>query len=206
MRERPILFSSPMVRALLAGTKTQTRRVMKLQPDATWARDEDTGLHYALKMPASANGLPWWNIGGIGGGKECPYGQPGDRLWVRETWNYDPPDEVFGKNPDRVIFRADYQHPDTLNADEYPTWKPSIFMPRWASRILLEITGVRVKRLQDISIGDCCAEGAPIADNEPHQTHAVHTWYQKLWESINGHGSWAANPWVWVVEFKVVKQ
>lgn len=197
-------MSAPMVRAILEGRKTQTRRVMKLQPDATWARDEDTGLHYALKMPASAKGLPWWNIGGLSGGKECPYGKIGDRLWVRET---------HLPKASGTIYRADFSEFEAAGfGGMYGGWKPSIFCKREHSRITLEIIDVRAERLQDISEGDAIAEGIEvdgcghaIRENDPVAWGGAKSAYAELWESINGAGSFDANPWVWVIEFKRVK-
>lgn len=212
MKERPILFSAQMVRALLAGTKTQTRRIVKPQPD-----DDAIITVGEIGTSRGAAYVRYPNEGGICSRLPCPYGQPGDRLWVREAcqgWTFD----ISGENVVRYPADGSFSQIETSinGADRWielynyrrkrGAIVSSIHMPRWASRILLEIAGVRVERLQDISIGDCCAEGAPIADNEPHQTHAVHTWYQELWESINGHGSWDANPFVWVIEFKVVKR
>jgi hypothetical protein len=130
--------------------------------------------------------------------RPCPYGQPGDRLWVRET---------FGYNPDHpgilahCCYRADPGH-----EHDGITWKPSIHMPRRASRILLEITGVRVERLQDIGTEDIEAEGVTTSDEAimEHGCRARVIDFAKLWEGINGGGSWDANPWVWVVEFRRV--
>ena len=163
MTERPILFSAPMVRAILDRTKTQTRRVVKLKPDYM-----ETFLRLPNKVAC------------------CPYGQPGGRLWVRETF-----EDCESALHSCVLYRADGGTPGTK-------WTPSIHMPRWASRITLEITGVRVERLQDISEEDAISEGTPFPCGG---------WvggYQKLWESIHGPGSWDLNPWVWVVEFKRV--
>jgi hypothetical protein len=151
MKERPILFSAPMVRAILDGRKTQTRRVIKEK----LMRGE--GAHV----------------------NNCQYGKPGDRLWVRETFCYH--DYLA-----RYLYKAD--------GVTGVKWKPSIFMPRIASRIMLEITGIRVERLQDISEEDAIAEGWPKSSD----------WYRSLWESINGQGSWVLNPWVWVIEFMVL--
>lgn len=217
MKERPILFSAPMVQALLAGTKTQTRRLLKPQPVS----------------------LPDFNRGGlsicIGGSKyqgfspsippiRCPYGQPGDRLWVREKWSADPPiDDSWastewngcGRKVREIPER--FHHPRFCNyaADwlhEPIRWTPSIHMPRWASRILLGITAVRVERLQDISEADATTEGIGRYDNgtfgldDPGACMGLTASiaYMRLWESINGPGSWAANPWVWCIEFKRV--
>lgn len=183
MKERPILFSAPMVQSLLAGTKTQTRRTVKriIKTEIGDCIKDVDGLPSRLDI-APQN----WEV--------CPYGKPGDRLWVRET---------HLPKASGTIYRADFSEFEAAGlGGMYGGWKPSIFCRREHSRILLEIAAVRVERLQDISIGDCCAEGAPIGDDEMHQTHAVQTWYRELWGSINGPSSWDANPWVWVIEFK----
>lgn len=164
MKERPIIFSGPMVRALLAGTKTQTRRICKLEVRAGMPEPEWASL---LKC--------------------CPYGQPGLKLWVRETFR-----ECNGTEK-RIDYRATTDVPNP-NAN----WRPSIFMPRAASRITLEIMSVRVERLRDISEADAMAEGVGIQCESPMAVME----YSLLWESINGAGSWDANPWVWVVSFK----
>jgi len=190
MTDRPILFSGPMVRALLDGSKTQTRRLMK--PDGKYRLD--------LVCPAD------------GGPARCPYGQPGDRLWVRETFY------AFGRWETRYSAKKGrdewhfidmtaecgnwyfYDATSQPDAEKFrrssitPMWwkRPAIFMPRWASRITPEITGVRVERLWDISDADARAEGC----------EGTKLSYAKLWDAINGPGSWDANPWVWVVEFR----
>lgn len=188
MTEKPILFSAPMVRAILNGTKTQTRRTVKPQPEA------------------AHGGEPYWHIGGYRAWQYrgvtdparmgthnpivCPYGEPGDRLWVREAW-YSPPAPLN----DCLGYVADGDHPHGVIYRK----RPSIHMPRWASRITLEVTGVRVERLQDISTHDCWAEGIPSSPdvNPRHE-------YEELWTSINGPGSWKVNPWVWCIEFRRV--
>lgn len=229
MKERPILFSGAMVRALLAGTKTQTRRVVKPQP-----------THF------NPVGVPRRVIptGGPSDVIRCPYGQPGDRLWVRESGAMHallaPEDPL-----QPMLFRHDV--PTTANLGDYWVQRtrapgasystectreqflrhsgakavPSIHMPRWASRITLELTSVRVERLQDISEADAMAEGIvecpiPADDEGPRRigymvgpddgksglaVTAVNA-YRDLWESINGPDSWDANPWVWAIEFK----
>jgi hypothetical protein len=188
MTERPILFSAPMVRAILAGTKTQTRRVVKPAHKA-W-----------IEMPVTHQ-LGEWDK------RPLPYGKPGDRLWVRETWQ-----AVSGNDRARHIMthprpdRGWLEYAATPRADEPAyKWRPSIHMPRWASRITLEVTGVRVERLQDISEADAMAEGVHYSLLEKIQAGqdrwARHA-YKKLWETINGSDSWDLNPWVWVVEFK----
>jgi len=224
MKDKPILFSGAMVRALLAGTKTQTRRVVKPQPMGSPARWVE-GFP-AVWMPESNSGKT--GIFGVGG-LTCPYGQPGDRLWVRETFAVQPSDDcsfgeaMMGKKltvsyaaggPEKRLMGGEFNdpgfHADFAAADydscKYGINRPSIHMPRWASRINLGITGIQVERLQDISEADAIAEGIT-----PDNFNADKTWsnavgcYRLLWESINGPGSWEANPWVWVVEFKRVE-
>jgi hypothetical protein len=212
IKERPILFSGPMVRALLDGSKTQTRRVIKpkQQPDGV--------------VPGTDR--PFWLQ--VKHGPEVPYPcTPGDRLWVRETWSI----ECLGRigTPEgydcsyELEYRADgatreFDCPPGTDDSAYlraydrmrGDWWPSIHMPRWASRITLEVTGVRVERLDDISEADARAEGVTIEDRHmngycagearPPSIRA----FRDLWESINGAESWTINPWVWVVEFKRV--
>ncbi|EOD8981809.1 TPA: hypothetical protein NHP39_004675 [Pseudomonas aeruginosa] len=222
-RERPILFNDQMVRAILEGRKTVTRRVVKPQPDFlgsmvdpnTPFKTLDAGLHARIT---------------------CPYGEPGDRLWVRETWT-----DVNMCGAPALAYRADEDIRDLMeepgflddrgafNYDDprvkpYPfacwyaeldqaRWRPSIHMPRWASRILLELTAVRVERLQDISEEQALAEGVhgEPCDHARQACADIGCWgdtakgaFGFLWESLNGEGSWAANPWVWVIEFKRV--
>lgn len=198
MKERPILFSAPMVRALLGGSKTQTRRVVKPQP--------------TMYEPGQCVGVSDM----INDSLICPYGQPGDRLWVRETHR-----AIWGQSPGYLIgvdYKADPQEKWERMRDhmDRPQWTPSIHMRREYSRILLEIISVRVERLQDINGRDASAEGAPrYACDGPHCPDGengcnargcagAREWYEELWNEINGAGSCAANPWVWVVEFKRV--
>lgn len=213
MTERPILFSAPMVRAILAGTKTQTRRVVKPQP----THFNPVGIP-RLARPEGPNAVI-----------TCPYGQPGDRLWVRETFFCNDafyPDgvdencrwrEVDGKRVaipleeqraemlEEMYYRADGE-PDFYGAEGPTPWRPSIHMPRWASRISLEITSVRVERLQAISDADLECEGLQetIDAGIDHDGYPRDAW-RALWSSINGADSWAADPWVWVVEFRRVQ-
>ena len=207
-----------MVRAVLDGSKTQTRRVGKIQSQDFVGLKAEAVRHATLgyQIQATYDAYP-----GRGTARHaicaCPFGQPGDQLWVRETWYCD----------DYQVSRGPYLKPDDLDvvearecgtlvyaADglapyetEQPAWRPSIHMPRWASRITLEITGVRVERLQDISEADAQAEGCalecmtPIGDDSGSAIHGPGG-YIALWESINGPGSWDLNPWVWVVEFR----
>lgn len=215
MTERPILFSGAMVRAQLTGTKTQTRRVVKPQPTGFVG---GPGVTLCDSSPAPL--VPMNDFAGTCGQEIiCPYGQPGDRLWVREThylhgiWSVRKDDDgkrrwTFSPNQDIGV---QFDEPNGLirgRSTTVPGWyrRPSIHMPRWASRITLEITDVRVERLQDISEADAQAEGwtrRPEVSTDP-QVHkeAARDWFMDLWESINGPGSWDANPWVWVVEFR----
>lgn len=189
MKERPILFSAPMVRAILAGNKTQTRRVVK-----------DVGL-YAIEPSIHGHETSRRELAALA--SRCPYGQPGDRLWVRETFCPDW--------SDKPIYKADGGSAMSAGYAKEPRWRPSIHMPRCASRLTLEITGIRVERLQDISEADARAEGARCADEATGRevlfpsssncgSYRLH--YRDIWDQINGPGSWEANPWVWVVEFR----
>ena len=204
MKERPILFSAPMVRALLAGTKTQTRRAFKTKNGGVWPNANDLpGMRQILRS--------------------CPYGQPGDRLWVRETWqgplleefevdadaDWHLPSHIHQyQNPAHCVYAADGgPAPEYIDLDDNMRngWRPSIHMPRWASRITLEITSVRVERLRACNEVDAIAEGAPWAACGAPQEGSHKAGFAQLWEQINGHGSWEANPWVWVIEFKAIE-
>lgn len=198
MKEIPILFSAPMVRAILDGRKTQTRRIVKLPRG--WADK------YPICDPFAMPPAVWWWNGvheRVGVRQECPYGQPGDRLWVREAFSA-MGDKSRQASP--IFYRAD-------RATDNCGWTPSIHMPRWASRILLEITDVRVERLQEISEADAKAEGtfgpepAVVGGEDCEIGFPSHVQeFRHLWESINGEGSWIENPWVWVIEFKRINQ
>lgn len=216
MKERPILFSAPMVLAILAGKKTQTRRVIRVGEFQTLAfenghivRGDLYGLH-----PVK------------------PYAQVGDRLWVKETWfhrgrwirdmddkwkwdGWEPKNEN-ARIDDIRILTADGDpksgliepHPTPENWGKH-VWRkrPSIYMPRWASRITLEVTDVRVERLQSITASDAVAEGVIDPSHEwDGNPHYPLRRFHDLWESINGkRAPWSANPWVWVVEFRRVR-
>lgn len=212
-KERPILFSAPMVRALLSGAKTQTRRLVKhpnvVDVDA-WA-DAGGGLwEMGVHEAGSTAGM---------GKLRCPYGAPGDRLWVRETWTEvvplsggrlqpgDHPASRSDGSPTQIWYRADGGiSPVDRLFDDGPRWKPSIHMPRWASRIDLEVTAVRVERLQDISPEDAMAEGVRCDCMHPvPMCKGNIDAFRDLWESINGAESWASNPWVWVISFTKVR-
>lgn len=198
-RERPILFSAPMVRAILDGRKTQTRRVVKPQPPSIESVTNHAGIGYHWMNCADQGYVNEWRpvgpvwavmkeIGEVKPRLTSPYGNSGDRLWVRETWAK----WTSGDCKECCAYRAD-------GGQSYE-WRPSIHMPRWASRLTLEITGVRVERLQEISGDDCLAEG--IEPQGIGSDMAMRVAFQALWESINGPGSWDANPWVWIVEFR----
>ena len=189
MKERPIPFSAPMVRALLAGTKTQTRRIVKAR-DLEWM-----DVHQGLREPDNA--------------ERCPYGQPGgDRLYVRETW---AAPHAYDHLPPRLIPQDARIHYAATEDRGGLLWRPSIHMPRWASRITLEVTGVRVERLQDISEVDALAEGVTdegslVTDLNGKDRGGTIAAYATLWEVINGVGSWDDNPWVWVLQFKHLQE
>lgn len=210
MKERPILFQGPMVRALLAGTKTQTRRVVKPQPPEECG-PIDCGRYHPTIIDRHGDEQPGPEIFGAYDawgqwGVRCPYGQPGDRLWVREAWKAHT---TFDQLPPRDIPHSHvwYMADDGYKAES--RYRQGMFMPRWASRITLEITAVRVEKLQDISEADAIAEGCslecmtPTGDDSGSAIHGPGG-YIALWESINGPGSWDVNPWLWVVEFKRV--
>ncbi|MGG7519651.1 hypothetical protein ACQ3G6_17385 [Allorhizobium undicola] len=197
MADRPILFSAPMVRALLAGTKTQTRRILKPQPMPDMAL---VGLYAPGLTAVFGYDTPDADF------KVRLRSIPGDRLWVRETWqalsfgDYQP--TKCSQSEVRYAATDPCAYLDT-EARGYP-WRPSIFMPRWASRLTLIVTDVRVERLQDISQADAKAEGAKkpmmIADDDPC---TYIDGYADLWDSINGQGAWEANPWVAAYTFTV---
>ena len=203
MKERPILFSGAMVRALLAGTKTQTRRVVKPQPSNGWAFETPPVFGRITSTHTKRGRFGAFLRRGIGTDFPeidlipCPYGQPGDRLWVRESFARVP----TACGSEDIVFAADYQ--DGSDRAAGVRYTPSIHMPRAVSRITLEITGVRVERLQDISRGDAMAEGCPFPNMA--QGPDPRDWYAELWGAINGPDSWAENPWAWVVEFKAIE-
>lgn len=224
MTDRPMLMSAPMVRAILNGTKTQTRRALRAKPPAdivdfcTFHNPDGEGLAHFGFDPVKRELQGWFAV--------CPYGQVGDRLWVREAWMPDPPcDGTWGytawagnrigriaavperfQHPAFCNYSASWPHADDLR------WTPSIHMPRWASRITLEITDVRVERLQDISEADAMAEGIVatrggfgLPDGSHFHTIDPRESYWSLWEAINGPGSVDANPWVWCVSFSPIE-
>ncbi|CAH6106637.1 hypothetical protein AN2340V1_2863 [Klebsiella variicola] len=198
-----------MVRALLSGRKTQTRRIIKPQPEATLS-----GSLSGKWLSRPLNGLLLPKIEDIA--IHCPFGVVGDRIWVRETFqgplfDYDLMDSYCKdptpfEKPEFCVYKADgVPAPEFYDADDelHCCWRPSIHMPRWASRILLEITNVRVERLKSISDGDALREGCSAADMKSGD--CVADVFARLWASIYGSDSWNANPWVWVIEFKRVE-
>lgn len=216
MKERGMIFNGEMVRAILDGRKTQTRRIMKLQPKPSKSRPGDfwfsskkleSMVHVSDLAPGNS---PIADYHLFIQEHCCPFGAVGDRIWVRETWaRYN-----IDQNSHDLAYRA------TTPADwpEEGRWRPSIHMPRWASRILLEITDVRVERLNAISEEDAEAEGIDmealydsqdcydcIADHNMTGRPTVTGAFKYLWESIYGEEGWKSNPWVWVIEFKRVE-
>ncbi len=224
MKERPILFSGPMVRAILDGRKTQTRRVIKHQPPGDVSLISVSRYHPTIvdRHGEEAPGTEIFGAFSDGGewGCKSPYGEPSDQLWVRETWRgvveINPPGKTTELGVARYVPDQEYcrrvEYQATHERDGEP-WRPSIHMPRWASRITLEVTSVRVERLQDISEADAIAEGidktaagfwGTYGQREVDGTYSPRLSYQCLWDSLNasrGYG-WEANPWVWVVEFR----
>ena len=182
MKEYPMPFNTPMVQAILERLKTQTRRVVK-KPFSEWINDKNIKTEWADSLPS-----------------QCPYGQPGDLLYVRETWMKNPNIEWFPNEP--IYFKASKS---AQFLKEWPrSWKPSIHMPKAVARIWLEIEEVKVERLQDISEEDAKAEGVSPDLATDHPKGVYYTAFSDLWSKINGNGSWISNPWVWVIKFKVL--
>jgi hypothetical protein len=220
IKERPILFSSPMVKAILEGRKTQTRRVMKPQPGITtssyWDLYENGSRFKPIRRIPDYEG----EIGGESHAKaiefmdsesnetrSCPYGKAGDRLYVRETWQtvfeaYNGQRYTEAK-PFRHYKNSWIEYAATPRDEQSPhRWKPSIHMPRKYSRITLEITNIRVEKLQDISHRDALAEGVSYDVSQENGPPLAR--FQSLWKEINGAESWNQNVWVWVIEFKKI--
>ncbi len=206
MSEKPILFSGPMIRALLDGRKTQTRRVVKPQPTVErgmlWLKDGmervAVGVDAAKKQLMGMAGFC------------CPHGQAGSLLWVKETWATIPGYNVLRprqlSRDIEIIYRAG--HPD----DKW-RWRPSIFMPRWASRLMLRIESVRVERLQEMTFDDWVADFCPSYVEQEKARQTFHGWdnqrtmAEAFWDSINGKRCpWESNPWVWVISFLRVRR
>ncbi|HBR1513908.1 TPA: hypothetical protein L9L67_003435 [Klebsiella quasipneumoniae subsp. quasipneumoniae] len=222
MKERGMIFNGEMVRAILDGRKTQTRRIMTVQSESS-----EFGLRYIAESSlAKEVGMYFWSQSDACGMKArskpfaCPYGKPGDRIWVREAFR------VHSRATDvaTLVYKASERNSWTEQTHRVPVafcnkpatpekWTPSLHMPRWASRILLEITDVRVERLNAISQEDAQAEGMELTGwrptySDPDSGGKVMTPYDnfaELWSSIYGDESWKANPWVWVISFKRVE-
>jgi hypothetical protein len=199
-----MIFNAEMVRALLDGSKTQTRRMLTPRQLEMIGYAAQAGECYPLESGQQhANSQAYYR-------EWCPFGVVGDRIWVREAFR------VMGCATDvaRLMYKASERNSFTESTRTVPVasctkqpsqkWTPSIHMPRWASRITLEITNVRVERLQAITLGDICKEiGCGLYDFRP-ATYGFQVW-EELWESIYGAESWQANPWVWVIKFKRVE-
>lgn len=207
MKERPILFSGAMVRAILEGRKTMTRRVVK---DPICTEKEVYGCD---------SSITWYGKYGLR--SPCKFGQVGDRLWVREAFAIVPRTAYsYSEGVQQTLRPNDDQYAAAIYREGWVrsksgfSWRPSIYMPRWASRITLEIVNVRVERLHDISEDDAQAEGVDLIHsigafedymNDTNTYTEARQSFASLWESINGVGSWDDNPWVWVIEFKRVE-
>lgn len=198
-KERPILFSAPMIKAILSGAKTQTRRIVPMRDSSRYSFRALAGLRAVfdlvgpVKTKVNGDVKLWMPAFGV----NCRYGEKGDRLWCRETWAPNP----LAPAPDRppyVLYRANN------DGDATTIWKPSIFMRRHSSRITLEIVDVRVERLLDISETDAIAEGVRTLPAPHWHPNGWRQTYWQLWDDINGQDASKANPWVWVLEFKRV--
>lgn len=198
MKERPIIMSALSVRAIFEDLKTNTRRVVKPQPKHLF-----NGFMYGVDGPGTCREVGADYPDAECDMRRCPYGAPGDRLWVREAFR-----KTYSL-PELVKYRAT-EPENILGGEPLTPWKPSIHMPRWASRLLLEVKEVRVERLQEITNEGAKAEGADSMEFNAHGVHrgvSHRTGFEFLWDSLNekrGFG-WEANPWVWVVTFRRVK-
>lgn len=201
-KERPIVFGADSVCSTLDGRKTQHRVAAKPQPELIrYCKKCGLSDRVGCELPDCefCEPVPLLKI------ENCPHGQPGDRLWVRETWHYARLNE---DNAPCILYRAD-KGIKRIENDVIPDecWRPSTHMPRWAARILLEITDIRVERLQAINGVEAKREGMPVPAHLPEDgadlDHARRA-FQKYWESANGPGSWDANPWVWALSFRRV--
>lgn len=244
MKERPILMHQRSILGILEGRKSQTRRIVKSKHSL-----RDLSSPHAQNILPVAGGIRFdWMGGQSSIPTPCPYGQPGDRLWVRETWQqYRAPSEKqqaaiaesiarihAGKSKDivgevsnwgradgerKVLYAADFgDWAYDVDSDLKP-WRPSIFMPRWASRLTLEVTGIHVERVQDISEKDAKAEGGYLgkcacfpSPRTPVESMMSQTWchqhgeeFKSLWDDTNGKGAWERNDWCWVVDFKRIE-
>jgi hypothetical protein len=234
MTARPILFSSAMIRVILAGRKTQTRRVVKLGHPGTFGRSDTPGYDWTFRGTrrgglTGAGSSCWQDLRHPQLLDLCPFGTIGDRLWVRETWcgeiNRNTAKLIYDEdgNTYQVLYRADGHHVVKDDGDGFATynqdsaeaspWKPSIHMPRWASRITLEITGIRCERLGEISGWDAKAEGVDDCEEAGHDDcyygASGQGWrcsFERLWDSINDKPGkrWADSPWVWAIDFRTI--
>lgn len=202
MKERPVLFNGDMVRAILDGRKTQTRRVLANQPTTHYdGFTFEAGKHYPHIV---RGGMTLLSSEGFG----CPFGQVGDRLWVRETFM-----DLTGTGIEAITgqfegyaYRADTTpHGDEVRKEYKLKWIPSLHMPRKACRLVLEITGVRVERLNDISNDDAKAEGYPAEREADGGSCDPWLWFRDLWDGIYPEQTFKDNPWVWVIEFRRVE-
>jgi hypothetical protein len=206
MKAHPILFSAPMIHALLEGRKTQTRRIIK-------------GKNIFISASGAVMDMADGHIKEI----KFPYGEQGGYLWVRETWYCDHYKVQRGLSFKEVPDARELLYYRATDCDKNGScytgfsgetmdvpWNSSIHMPRWASRLTLKMTGMKVEQLQDISEADAKAEGVQVRDifypDESRTDYSYCHQFRLLWESINGEGSWDLNPWVWVPEFEVIKQ
>ena len=200
MKETGLMFKSPLVRAILSGQKTQTRRVMNPQPascthDAWPTKWVGEGCEWHCAICGNGNRLNP-RVKSCVSGINCPMGKPGDRIYVRETFARVP--TVCGS--EELVFAADYQ--DGSDKSAGVKYTPAIHMPKADARIWLEITGVRVERLQSITEADAKAEGAVLKNSPAAHLTSYRRGFQELWESTGG--DWPANPWVWVIDFKTI--
>lgn len=226
MKERPTLMTPDNAQKCYEGTKTQTRRILGSQPWEGMGRIDGPAFYNPTKVnKKTGEQYPGDEVFGVydaDGEWGCvsTFGRPGDRLWVREAWCVGKPALPSGcgivpyYGPSKAIDRSvctKVVHRGAWTGDDQPKWRSGMFMPRWACRTVLEITDVRVERLQDINLEDCQSEGvrcesytgAPYCTwCSGHEAPCHRDAYKTLWESINGVGSWAQNPWVWVIAFK----
>lgn len=200
MKEYPILFSSEMVNAILDGRKTQTRRALTKQPiDALPMKVPNLWVTLETRNPHHGRVI------------RCRYGVPGDRLWVRETWQTESRFDIFSPSEVPQGSNLRWLADDSIGVASigcpFGRVRPSIHMPRWASRIVLEIMNIRLERLQEITGDECTLEGIQVAWSDPNNNNQEIETYKALWDKLNskrGFG-WDVNPWVWVIEFKAVK-
>ncbi|HGG2619827.1 TPA: hypothetical protein ACJFUF_001044 [Yersinia enterocolitica] len=226
MNEKPILFNSEMVNAILSGRKTQTRRIMKVQPSEhfhpqTIHGSMDFTAHWYTPGVIDKDGYlqparkDVFGVADEDEGYTCPLGAVGDQLWVRETFqgplfDYEQmesylEDSAKFESPEYCVYKADGNTaPEYVDADDnlHCKWRPSIHMPRWASRINLLITSVRVERLNTISTGDAMAEGYPAEREATGGSLDAWLWFRELWDGIYPDNTFEVNPWCWVIEFE----